>query len=92
MEEGPEQKLMAFYLKQVKQTKGLTTVLDNKAGINGKWLKPDEPYNIFSIRLIRTIIHKANFQTRDEFERDVLSLTDFIYDYILPCSIWVKKH
>lgn len=82
MKESPERELMTFFLEQVKRTKGLTTVLDRKAGINGKWLKPDEAYNINSSRLLRAFIYKAINQTHDDFEKDVTQFIDFIYHLI----------
>ena len=45
MDAGPERELMAFLLEKVKQTKGLTTALVQQAGVNAKWLKPDEPHD-----------------------------------------------
>ena len=45
LEAGPERELMACFLEKVKQTKGLTTTLVQKAGVNAKWLKPDEPHD-----------------------------------------------
>ena len=43
MEAGPERELMACFLERVKRIKGLTTVLVQTAGVNAKWLKPEEP-------------------------------------------------
>lgn len=82
MEEGPERELMSFYLQQIRAARGLISVLDQKAGINGKWLNPQVVYNISSNRLIRTLFHKAIFQTRDEFEKDAMDFIDFIYDLV----------
>ena len=34
---GREKELMSFFLKQIKQTLGLTTTIEKIGGINGKW-------------------------------------------------------
>ena len=57
MEEGMERDLMSFILKQVKDKRGLTTCLDYSAGINGKWLKPDEVYNFRSNILLKILLY-----------------------------------
>ena len=43
LEAGPERELMARLLFGTKRIKGLTKALVQKAGVNAKWLKPDEP-------------------------------------------------
>lgn len=84
MEAGPERELMTFLFLQVKQIKGLTTALDQKAGINGKWLKPNEPYNIPSRRLLRMIIHMAHELGREQFKQKTNHFIEHLFDDILP--------
>ena len=38
-----------------------------RRGVNGRWLKPDEPYNIRLSKLIKILEVKAVYQTDDEF-------------------------
>lgn len=45
MEEGMERDFLSYILDLVKRIRGLTTCLGNHAGINGKWLNPDNAYN-----------------------------------------------
>ena len=84
LEAGPERELMAFLLEKVKQTKGLTTALVQQAGVNAKWLKPDEPRNIPSKRLLRITLHTMYHLDRKEFKQRVEALIDYTYDHILP--------
>ena len=94
MEEGPERELMAFLFLRVKRIKGLTTDLDQQAGINGRWLKPDEPRNIPSRRLLRLIIHTAHFRGREQFKKDANQAIDFLFDVVIPhyIRILASKH
>ncbi len=94
MEEGPERELLTYIFRRVKRIKGLTTVLDQQAGVNGKWLKPDEPRNISSHRLLRIIIHTANFLGREQFKKDVNQAIDFLFDTVIPhyLRILASKH
>ena len=57
MGDGLEGKLMSFFFLQIKRKRGLTTFITKKAGINGKWLNPDKPYNI-SVQHMFKIIEK----------------------------------
>ena len=84
MEVGLERELMMFLLLEVKQIKGLTTALDQEAGINGKWLKPFEPYNISSQRLLQVIIHMAYYAGRGRLEKISERLLNKLYDDIIP--------
>ena len=85
MKEGPERELMMLFLSQVKQVKGLTTLLDTIAGINGKWLTPDEPLDINVTKLLKVLLHKAHYQLPGEFETDCKDFINFLYKL-------VKKH
>ena len=60
---------LQFLLSQVKNQRGLTTFIE-KHGINGRWLKPDEPRDIDVTKLFKIISNKAHFQTDEEFISD----------------------
>ena len=84
IEAGPERELMACFLERVKRIKGLTTALVQTAGVNAKWLKPDEPRNIPAKRLLRIILHTMYKLDQDEFKERVDELIDYTYNHILP--------
>lgn len=87
MDAGLERELMAWFLARVKHIKGLTTALDKNAGVNGKWLKPDEPRNIPSKRLLRILLYTMNHLGREECKRRAPMDIDYVFDYILPCLV-----
>ncbi len=87
MEAGPERELMAWFLERVKRIKGLTTALDQNAGVNGKWLKPDEPHNIPSKRLLRIVLYTMNHLGREECKRRTILAIDYVFDHILPSLV-----
>lgn len=87
MEAGPERELMACFLERVKRIKGLTTALDQKAGVNGKWLKPDEPRNIPAKRLLRIVLYTMNHLGREECKRRTILAIDYVFDHILPSYV-----
>jgi len=87
MEVGPERELMAWFLARVKHIKGLTTALGQNAGVNGKWLKPDEPRNIPSKRLLRIVLHTMHFLGREECKRRAVLAIDYVFDHILPSYV-----
>ena len=60
---------MRQLLQQIKGQRGLTSFIEQH-GVNGKWLKTEEPYDITVSKLFRIIAHKAHFQTDDEFVED----------------------
>ena len=77
MQEGFEKEMMTLILEQVKRTKGLTSVIDQVGGINGKWIKPEAPRNISITLFIRMMILKVQQQTYDELMRDLKETGDF---------------
>ena len=87
MEAGPERELMAWFLARVKHIKGLTTALDKNAGVNGKWLKPNEPRNIPSKRLLRIVLYTMHHLGREECKRRALLAIDYVFDHILPSHV-----
>ena len=92
LEAGPERELMACFLERVKRIKGLTTALVQKAGVNAKWLKPDEPRNIPSKRLLRIVLETMYHLDREECKERVASLIDYAYDHILPSYAKLVDH
>ena len=84
MEAGPERELMARILFEVKRIKGLTTALVQTAGVNAKWLNPDEPRNFPVKRLLRITLHTMYRLDREEFKQRVNAMIDYTYDHILP--------
>ena len=87
MEAGPERELMAWFLARVKHIKGLTTALDKNAGVNGKWLKPNEPRNIPSKRLLRIVLYTMHHLGREECKRRALLAIDYVFDHILSSHV-----
>ena len=84
LDAGPERELMAFLLGQVKHMKGLTTALVQQAGVNAKWLKPNEPRNFPVKRLLRIVLHTMDRLNREECKRKACAMIDYVYDHILP--------
>ena len=87
LEASPERELMACFLERVKRIKGLTTALVQTAGVNAKWLKPDEPRNIPVKRLLRIVLHTMHFLGREECKQRANTLIDHVFDHILPCYV-----
>lgn len=84
LEAGPERELMVCFLERVKRMKGLTKALVQQAGVNAKWLKPDEPRNFPVKRFLRITLHTMYKLDRDEFKHRVDTMIDYTYDHILP--------
>ena len=92
MEAGPERELMARILFGVKRIKGLTTALVKTAGVNAKWLNPDEPRNFPVKRLLRITLHTMYRLDREEFKQRVDAMIDYTYDHILPTYADLADH
>ena len=69
LKDGVAKKSMLLLFQQLRQQKGLTTFIEEN-GINGRWLKPDEPRDIDVTKLFKIISNKAHFQTDEEFISD----------------------
>ena len=63
---GLAREAVHLLLSQVKNQRGLTTFIE-KHGINGKWLKKDEPMDIDVSKFFKILACKAHFQTDEEF-------------------------
>ena len=84
LEAGPERELMACFLERVKRIKGLTTALVQTAGVNSRWLKPEEPHDIPSKRLLRIVLHTMHFLGRDRCKQKANDVIDYVFDHIIP--------
>lgn len=72
------QRVMRHFLTQVKRQRGLTTFIE-RHGVNGKYLKPDTPYDIRITKFLRIMETKALYQTDEEFLDD---WNDFGKDFL----------
>ena len=99
---GKERSLMEFKLLQVKATRGVTTDLATRGGINGKWLNPEMAYNIDAIKMLRADVYKAARQSEDEFVEDARGYYKFLaesakkYAYELGLTVikrppWIRR-
>ena len=79
MDDGLEGKLLSFLFLQIKRKRGLTTFITKKAGINGKWLNPDKPYNISAQHMFKIIEKKADYQGREECMKDMEEFIDYFF-------------
>jgi hypothetical protein len=82
MGDGLEGKLMSFFFLQIKRKRGLTTFITKEAGINGKWLNPDKPYNISAEHLFKIIEKKVDFQGREECMKDIEEFMDYFFKIV----------
>ena len=87
LEAGPERELMTRILFGTKRIKGLTKALVQIAGVNAKWLKPDEPRNIPSKRLLRIVLHTMHHLGREECKQRADMFIDYVFDHILPSYV-----
>ena len=60
---------MEQFLIQIKRQRGLTSFIQ-RSGVNGKWLRADEPYDIHVSRFFQILRFKVHYQTDDEFLDD----------------------
>ena len=67
LREGTAQRAMELFLTLIKHHRGLTKFIEDH-GVNGQWLKPDEPYDIRFTKLCKILENIAAYrQTDDEF-------------------------
>ena len=69
LEPGLAWSVMNLLLTQVKSQRGLTSFIECH-GINGRWLKPGNPYDIRITKLFKMVEIKAHYQSEDEFLED----------------------
>ena len=83
--------VMNCLLAQVKSHRGLTTFIEHH-GINGCWLKKDQPYNIRITKLIKILEIKAHYQNDDEFLADWNALGDEFLSLVRAIDFARKHH
>lgn len=70
---------MKLFLTQIRHQHGLTRFIQRN-GVNGRWLRADEPYDIHISRFFQIARIKAHYQTDDEFLDDWNELGENILD------------
>ena len=60
---------MKQFLTQIRHQHGLIRFIQRN-GVNGRWLRADEPYDIHVSRFFQILRIKAHYQTDDEFLDD----------------------
>lgn len=69
LKDGVAKRTMLLLFLQLRQQRGLTSFVE-KNGINGKWLKIEEPMDILVSKFFKILSLKAHYQTEDEFIKD----------------------
>ena len=69
LEAGLARNMMQHFLMQVKQQRGLTTFIEH-CGVNGRWLKSDDPYDIRFSKLVKIMEIVARYRGEEEFLAD----------------------
>ena len=75
--EGLAKMVMVAILRQIKNQRGLTSFIEHQ-GVNGKWLLPEEPYDIRFSKLVKILMIKAHYQTEEEWWKDWEDLGEFL--------------
>lgn len=70
---------MKQFLTQIRHQHGLIRFIQ-RHGVNGRWLRADEPYDIHISRFFQIVGIKAHYQTDDEFLDDWNELGENILD------------
>ena len=78
--EGLAKMAMVAILEQIKKQRGLTSFIEHQ-GVNGKWLLPEEPYDIRFAKLVKILKIKAHYQTEDEWWNDWAELGEMIMSH-----------
>ena len=90
--EGPERELMTFFLKQLKQWRGLKSTIEKIAGLNGKWMNPNEPYEIDATKMMRLLFIKALYQEEeDEYLKDAMDFREIAIEFCKAHNITLDK-
>ena len=69
LKDGMAKMIMQLLFQKLRSQKGLTKFVEEN-GVNGKWLKIEEPMDIPVSKLFKILQHKAQYQTKDEFLED----------------------
>ena len=82
LKEGIQRDVMVYILHQVKDTKGLTHLLDNLGGLNGKWTSPKKAYNLSVDQFLKVVILKIYHQPLPDLCTDLNNFALWLKDYI----------
>lgn len=82
--------MMNYFLMQVKTHRGLVSFIE-RHGINGRWLKPYEPYDIRITKLTKIMETKAHYQTDDEFLDDWNAAGEFLLKHVRAHQKFLKN-
>ena len=80
--EGIQRDVMVSILHQVKGTKGLTHLLDNVGGLNGKWTNPQKAYNLSVDQFLKVVILKIHHQPLPQLLTDLENFANWLKKYI----------
>ena len=80
--EGIQRDVMVYILHQVKGTKGLTQLLDNVGGLNGKWTNPQKAYNLSVDQFLKVVILKIHHQPLPQLLTDLENFANWLKKYI----------
>ncbi len=70
---GWEANVMRLFNKQIRQIRGLVTVLDRSAGINCKWFNSEEPFDINATKIVRATAYYVLICNKDELIANVIA-------------------
>ena len=91
LKDGVAKKSMLLLFQQLRQQKGLTTFIEGN-GINGRWLKPDEPRDINVAKFFKIMACKAHFQTDEEFISDWTEAGKEVLRWVRTLNIDLVKY
>ena len=77
LEAGLARCVMHQMLSQIKSHRGLTSFIEHR-GVNGRWLKYYDPYNIRITKFFKIIEVKAHYQEDDEFLDEWRDIGEYI--------------
>lgn len=80
--EGIQRDVMVYILHQVKGAKGLTHLLDNVGGLNGKWTNPQKAYNLSVDQFLKVVILKIHHQPLPQLLTDLKNFANWLKKYI----------
>lgn len=86
---GLAKNVMEQFLTQVKSHRGMTSFIE-RHGVNGKWIKPDMPYNIHITKFFKIMELKAHYQNDDEFLDDWKAMGEQFLNIVRTPSHLIK--
>ena len=82
LKEGIQRDVMVYILHQVKDAKGLTHLLENLGGLNGKWTSPRKAYNLSVDQFLKVVILKIHHQPLLDLCTDLNNFALWLKEYI----------